>query len=87
MTDTDNPALQTLAERELNQNLEFETDWQTTQPGISLNTSSNQQQNIIKTKCHNNCCFKIDWESSSHRCVCYLCCLFIYFNSVLIFAE
>ncbi|XP_058054693.1 1-acylglycerol-3-phosphate O-acyltransferase Pnpla3-like isoform X3 [Anopheles bellator] len=33
MSESDNPALQTANERELNQQLEFDTDWETTQPG------------------------------------------------------
>ncbi|XP_052861642.1 1-acylglycerol-3-phosphate O-acyltransferase Pnpla3-like [Anopheles cruzii] len=32
MSESDNPALQTANERELNQQLEFDTDWETTQP-------------------------------------------------------
>ncbi|XP_035786227.1 patatin-like phospholipase domain-containing protein 2 isoform X2 [Anopheles albimanus] len=33
MSESDNPAIQTANERELNQQLEFDTDWETTQPG------------------------------------------------------
>lgn len=33
MTDNENPSLQTANERELNQQLEFDSEWDTTTPG------------------------------------------------------
>ena len=53
MTDSDSPAVQTLSELELNQQLQFDTeDWDGVPTG----------------DCH--VCLKLDWESSTSRCVC-----------------
>ncbi|XP_050092417.1 uncharacterized protein LOC126575655 isoform X1 [Anopheles aquasalis] len=46
MSESDNPAIQTANERELNQQLEFDTDWETTQPDF-LYTNSYGGDNII----------------------------------------
>ena len=58
MSDCDNPALQTKAERELNQQLQFDTEWDQQQPGT-----------ITPPTC-NDGCIKLNWESSTSRCVC-----------------
>lgn len=54
MTDSDNPSIQTINELELNQQLQFDNDWEGAQSGSE--------------GCH--VCLKIDWESSTSRCVC-----------------
>lgn len=54
MTDNENPSLQTTNERELNQQLEFDSEWDTTTPG--------------RPSCHH--CLQYNWESSTSRCVC-----------------
>lgn len=46
MSESDNPAIQTANERELNQQLEFDTDWETTQPDF-LYTNSYDGDNMI----------------------------------------
>lgn len=56
MTDSDSPVMQTFGEREANQQLQFDSEWDVVPP-----TGSN---------CHG--CLKLDWESSTSRCVCYL---------------
>lgn len=55
MTDSENPSLQTTNERELNQQLEFDTEWDTNTPGR-------------RPSCHG--CLQYNWESSTSRCVC-----------------
>lgn len=56
MTDTEDAELQTTGERELNQQLQFDTsDWDATPSGRN---------------CH--VCLTIDWESSTSFCVCFL---------------
>lgn len=54
MTDDGSPALQTEQEREVNQQLEFDNDWETTQPG----TASPEES--PKTHC---------WSSTMSQCV------------------
>lgn len=56
MTDSDSPVMQTFGEREANQQLQFDSEWDVVPP-----TGSN---------CHG--CLKLDWESSTSRCVCHL---------------
>uniref|UniRef100_A0AAG5DTM7 triacylglycerol lipase n=1 Tax=Anopheles atroparvus TaxID=41427 RepID=A0AAG5DTM7_ANOAO len=46
MSESDNPAIQTANERELNQQLEFDTDWETTQPDF-LYANSYDGDNMI----------------------------------------
>lgn len=46
MSESDNPAIQTANERELNQQLEFDTDWETTQPDF-LYANSYSGDNMI----------------------------------------
>lgn len=54
MTDNEDPELQTMGERAINQQLQFDTsDWDATQSG---------------SDCH--VCLTLDWESSTSRCVC-----------------
>lgn len=55
MTDSESPAVQSMGERETNQQLQFDTDWDVVPP-----TGRN---------CHG--CLKLDWESSTSRCVCH----------------
>ncbi|XP_065083989.1 1-acylglycerol-3-phosphate O-acyltransferase Pnpla3-like isoform X4 [Ochlerotatus camptorhynchus] len=54
MTDDANPAIQTEQEREVNQQLEFDNDWETTQPGTALPEESS------KTHC---------WSSTMSQCI------------------
>lgn len=57
MTDSDSPVMQTFGEREANQQLQFDSEWDVVPP---VATGSN---------CHG--CLKLDWESSTSRCVCH----------------
>ncbi|XP_053689447.1 1-acylglycerol-3-phosphate O-acyltransferase Pnpla3-like [Sabethes cyaneus] len=47
MTEDASPAIQTVQERELNQQLEFDNDWETTQPDFLFNDSSYTGDNMI----------------------------------------
>lgn len=59
MTDNEDPDLQTINERTLNQQLQFDaTEWDARTPA-GRDASSH---------CH--VCLTLDWESSSSRCVC-----------------
>lgn len=53
MTDSDSPVMQTFGECETNQQLQYDSEWDVVPP-----TGSN---------CHG--CLKLDWESSTSRCV------------------
>lgn len=55
MTDNESTAAQSLNERDTNQPLQFDTEWDLKPP-----TGRN---------CHG--CLKLDWESSTSRCVCH----------------
>lgn len=57
MTDDGSPALQTVQEREVNQQLEYDNDWETTQPGMA------RSADIPTPKAHS-------WTSSMSQCVC-----------------
>lgn len=67
MTDSDDPELQTIGERTLNQQLQFDSsDWDATPAGRN---------------CH--VCLKLDWESSTSRCVCHLINHYIFRNNTI----
>ncbi len=53
MTDSDSPEMQTLHERETNQQLQFDTELDPSETGRNCRV-----------------CLKLDWESSTSRCVC-----------------
>lgn len=80
MSGSDSPALQTVNERELNQQLEFDSDWEATQPGTDTVTDKN-------IKC-NGCL--VNWVSSMSHCVCSIALhfiinyLFIHFTIILV---
>lgn len=71
MTENDHPSLQTESERETNQQLQFDTDWETTEPGTSC-PSSSSPPNTTSASC--NGCFELKWESSKSRGVCVPLC-------------
>lgn len=82
MTESDNPSLQTSHERETNQQLQFDTDWETIQPGQNnsmamVATASSAPPAACSSSCHDKC-LKFDWESSTSTCVCpnYVFCFF-----------
>ncbi|XP_029731254.1 1-acylglycerol-3-phosphate O-acyltransferase Pnpla3 isoform X9 [Aedes albopictus] len=56
MTDDGSPALQTVQEREVNQQLEYDNDWETTQPGMA------RSADIPTPKAHS-------WTSSMSQCI------------------
>lgn len=64
MTDSDNPSVQTVEERETNQQLQFDNDWDILPP----------------TAAGRNClgCLQLNWESSTSRCVCHSSSSLIY---------
>nr|ABL75463.1 iPLA-2 [Aedes aegypti] len=57
MTDDGSPALQTVQEREVNQQLEYDNDWETRQPGTA------RSADVSTPKSHS-------WTTSMSQCVC-----------------